>query len=332
MSSHERYTTLAQVYEDSRRILGDKIIAPDTLDAKEFYELKQIMCEHPLLFSGFRFPTNPNTSKPMIDMDRILLNQGLLRATKMFTMSHGRIVSEFSGTGSDYKETISGRNNNGGVMSVTLAKSKRVKLPEPPRSKFIFSPLLSKRQTEYGMGKPIIMNELNRTEINEQLDELTDNSKKPMSNDEAWAMALDESLRDSIMSSSRELNRMGIMAEHAIGFIACLNTSPMPPHQRMAFNLALIGIPCGLDYLRMMMHRKKMLKTGEDIELGNAMMGSNREKMDPDDLPRAKEYYDDASHPREWRVSLFSPMFTHPDYHMAVLALMNYGNLVKYRK
>lgn len=336
----EKHTTLAQVYETSKRELGDKIIAPDNLDPREFIEFKRIMQEHPMLFSGLRFPMNPNTNEPMIDMDRILVNRRLFCTINKLGMFRGQIMSEYDGEGSVYNETIYGR-GDGGIMTATSIKSQRAKPPEPPRGNLMFSPFLPDTYIKRGFGKPIAVHKLNRTALNERLDELVGDPKHPMTNDKAWAVAMEESMRNSIAKRNAELANENFPITSTVITGGETLMLPFPSMllsddrwSRMAGAISAAALVGGytLDLLSMGATRKQLKNIGRNLDFNGVCDEDVSSDDEMSEYIPISPYIDEATAPNEWRISLFSPGCMHLDSYLAVRALMNNGKLIRYRE
>ncbi|MCL1877050.1 hypothetical protein FWF74_03395 [Candidatus Saccharibacteria bacterium] len=343
----KNWTSLAQVQEVSERELGD--ITPDRfcMSPREFIELKQIQSKNPLLISRFRFPTNPNTNQPMVDLERIMVNQKLFRAINRPGMFRGQILSEYSGGGSVYEETINGR-DSGGIMAATSIKSQRVEPPEPARGDLLFSPILDNELIRNGFGKPIAINYLNRTAIDERIDELTENPKREMTDSEAWATALDENLHQSIIQRTLECNAIGERAlaglEVADFFFAPITAYAFRRTTPLPFIIIAGGYAAmyGANVLLMDKTSRKLRESSRTVDTEQFLEDLKSKGIPEEELPsipmlemlgaETAQHYDEALSPREWRMSITSPMAAHPDSYLAVRAVANRGKLIRYRK
>lgn len=336
---------MSDIQETSKRELGDQIIAPGHLDPQQFVELKKLQREYPLL-SQFRFPTNPNTNEPMIDLDRILVKQRRIHTANKIGMTSGRIVTQFSGGGSIYDEVINGH-NNGGIMAATSVNRREVKPPAPPRGSLIFSPVLGP-MVLHGFGKPIAVDDLNIDAIHQRIDELNDDPKKPVTNDEAWAMSLDENLRKSVTLRSKEVAAIGsiVMSVVDVSLLANLLTSLPAAAFRGDLGKTVVSaaVYIGIYVINLVRLNKEAniaRNTGRSINdlqtflhaMSDKVHGDLKEDLGHTEaLPNALEHYGDAISPDEWRLSLFPPSHMHVDSYLAVKALMNNGKLIEYRK
>jgi len=177
-------------------------LSPDALYDNRALVDDPIFQEFPLV-NNVRFPYDINTGDSMVDLGRIMLNKKLMKAINKLAAFQGSIMSEFAGGGSEYEDTISST-NQGGIGAAVAAKSRQIKKPEKSKSNLVFD--VPDGIVEMGVGHPVAKHQLNRTAVNERIDELMrKNPNEDNLRDNAWAKSLDENLRSTVLGTGKEL-------------------------------------------------------------------------------------------------------------------------------
>ncbi|MCL1877051.1 hypothetical protein FWF74_03400 [Candidatus Saccharibacteria bacterium] len=362
MSKHEskNWISIPDIQKKTKEAFGDDF-NPNNLTPSEFIGTRRFYKENPLSITDFRFPTNPNTGAPMIDLDRIQVSQGRVAIANLFGHFVGQNVTEFNGGGSSYDDEISGR-NVGGIMAATGAKRARKEPPEPPCTGLIAAPSgmcgeITKFMLRAGITRPVGNNKLNRTAIHEHIDELKENPKrkKEMTDEEAWAIAMDENLRQSIKRNSVNLNLSGNPITSVV------ETAPFV-YGAMAHKVITPALFYGGAYVGDLIHAfrqsQRLMKMAgrideeavfagvlagvvtniadeygdEEIDEETAEIIEKAREISTAEHYSALKYYHEITAPREWHMSAFAPLSLHPDSHLALSAIVNSGKLIRYRK
>jgi hypothetical protein len=165
---------------------------------------QNIFSEYPLIIDdNMHFPYNINTGKTTVDLDHIMVNQKAMKTMNDVACFRGSIMNEFRGAGSEFEDVIFGDGDKN-TMVATAAKSRRVKKPDTSQRRLMFDFPSSKIWP--GVGKAVVDHQLNRTAINERIDEIKQkNPNEENINDVAWATALNEHLSKSMRLSGKEL-------------------------------------------------------------------------------------------------------------------------------
>ncbi|MCL1877052.1 hypothetical protein FWF74_03405 [Candidatus Saccharibacteria bacterium] len=337
-SKSEKWIALSDVQRKTQEFFGDKPVDLNDLDPSQYLETRRFYSENPLSITNFRFPANANGA-PTIDLDRIQASQNLLRVAKFLAHTVGHDITEFNGGGSSYDETISGR-NVGGILTATAAKRKLTKPPAAPRGELIFPPEVDTdnktRHGVYGTCRSIAQHALNRDAIDERIDELKENPKREMTDSEAWATALDENFRRSMILRSRKSNIVstGYLLTMFESF-AYKGIASSPENYKKYLEFAWYW---GTDLAVTYGTRKFLISKAKKIDAKTTAAANETEATGESDnetpeIPMsAAQYYDEITAPREWNISLFSPHAIHIDKHLALAALMNASTLIRYRK